>query len=176
MSQSDAASYTVGLTNAAGGVLSSAATLTVIDPPEITSQPASGTNNAGDSVPIGNATVTFNQSSNLIASQSNVTINGGARLNLNGFSNTIATPGERDFYSFTGAIGQRLYYDALDADGDSINVQLIAPSGALRPECVPRWRQPEQQSGEQRDSRGEKHDVQIGMHLDVDVLGRRFCL
>ncbi len=50
-----------------------------------------GTAGAADSTAIGQATVTFNQSSNLIATQSNVTINGGGRLNLNGFNNTIAT-------------------------------------------------------------------------------------
>src|SRR5207244_3232261 len=47
VSQTDAASYTVGITNAAGGVLSSAASLTVIDPPSTTTQPSSRTNNAG---------------------------------------------------------------------------------------------------------------------------------
>ncbi|MDB6121360.1 MAG: C-terminal target protein [Pedosphaera sp.] len=47
VSQSDAASYTVVVSNAAGSDTSSAAVLTVIDPPVITSQPDSRTNNAG---------------------------------------------------------------------------------------------------------------------------------
>ena len=45
--QSDAATYTVLVSNAAGAELSAPATLTVIDPPLITSQPHSRTNNAG---------------------------------------------------------------------------------------------------------------------------------
>jgi hypothetical protein len=32
-------------------------------------------------------------------------------------------------YRFNGSIGQRLYYDASDADFDRVNVRLIAPSG-----------------------------------------------
>jgi hypothetical protein len=43
----DAASYTVYVSNAAGNQTSTPATLTVIDPPVITSEPASRTNNAG---------------------------------------------------------------------------------------------------------------------------------
>jgi len=43
---------------------------------------------------------------------------------------SLNEPGEEDRYTFTGTAGQRLYYDALDADNDPINVQLISPSGA----------------------------------------------
>src|SRR6266567_3085196 len=39
--------------------------------------------------------------------------------------------GEEDRYTFTGTAGQRLYYDALDADIDPINVQLISPGGGI---------------------------------------------
>ena len=34
-------------------------------------------------------------------------------------------------YRFTGSSGQRLYYDALDPDGDSINVSLLRPDGTI---------------------------------------------
>ena len=44
---------------------------------------------------------------------------------------TISEPGEQDVFTFTGAAGQRLYYDALDRDFESINVQLYSPSGGL---------------------------------------------
>src|SRR5207249_837112 len=44
---------------------------------------------------------------------------------------SLDEPGEEDRYTFTGVAGQRLYYDALDADNDPINVQLISPSGAI---------------------------------------------
>src|SRR5205823_3826162 len=47
VSASDAGGYSVIVTNAFGSVTSSVATLTVIDPPVIVSQPASRTNNAG---------------------------------------------------------------------------------------------------------------------------------
>ena len=47
VSDADAASYKVVLSNVAAVVTSSPATLTVIDPPFITSQPSSRTNNAG---------------------------------------------------------------------------------------------------------------------------------
>ncbi len=46
-------------------------------------------------------------------------------------SSTIAEPGEQDVYTFTGTIGQRLFYDALDGDFDQINVRLIDPAGAV---------------------------------------------
>src|SRR6266567_3589254 len=44
---------------------------------------------------------------------------------------SLDEPGEEDRYTFSGTAGQRLYYDALDADNDPINVQLISPSGAI---------------------------------------------
>jgi hypothetical protein len=47
-------------------------------------------------------------------------------------SGTIALPGQEDRFTFSGAIGQRCYYDALALDGGSINVRLISPSGAVR--------------------------------------------
>ncbi|MBW4532174.1 MAG: VCBS repeat-containing protein [Aphanothece saxicola GSE-SYN-MK-01-06B] len=34
-------------------------------------------------------------------------------------------------YRFTGSAGQRLYYDALEADGDNINVVLLRPDGTI---------------------------------------------
>ncbi|MEK7674455.1 MAG: hypothetical protein AAB676_01305, partial [Verrucomicrobiota bacterium] len=43
----------------------------------------------------------------------------------------IADQADRSVYTFTGTVAQRLYYDALDADFDSISVQLYSPSGAL---------------------------------------------
>jgi hypothetical protein len=43
---------------------------------------------------------------------------------------TIPEPGAFDRYRFTGAAGQRLIYDAVDADGDQIVARLMAPSGA----------------------------------------------
>ncbi|MBI4327311.1 MAG: hypothetical protein HY674_18915, partial [Chloroflexi bacterium] len=45
-------------------------------------------------------------------------------------SGTIATPAEQDRFTFTGAKGQRLYFDALDVDADSMYVELKSPSGA----------------------------------------------
>jgi regulation of enolase protein 1 (concanavalin A-like superfamily) len=47
VSQADAAGYSVVITNVAGSVTSATATLTVIDPPVITGQPASRTNDVG---------------------------------------------------------------------------------------------------------------------------------
>lgn len=46
------------------------------------------------------------------------------------FSNLVAEAGEQHIYTFAGAIGQRLYYDALEADFDQINMRLVAPAGA----------------------------------------------
>ena len=37
--------------------------------------------------------------------------------------------GEEDRFTFTGTAGQRLYYDALDAEGDNLRVQLFDPLG-----------------------------------------------
>lgn len=45
------------------------------------------------------------------------------------YSSTIAEPGEQDVYTFTGTVGQRLYYDALDFDFDQVYVRLVSPSG-----------------------------------------------
>lgn len=50
VSQSDAASYTVAITNSAGSVTSAVATLTVLLPPAITSQPTNQTSSAGTTV------------------------------------------------------------------------------------------------------------------------------
>ncbi|MBM3878409.1 MAG: hypothetical protein FJ387_01625 [Verrucomicrobia bacterium] len=49
----------------------------------------------------------------------------------NTHTGTIATPGEEHRYSFAGAVGQRLLYDALGAPGDSPFLRLITPSGAI---------------------------------------------
>src|SRR6266446_1628080 len=46
-------------------------------------------------------------------------------------TSSLDEPGEEDRFTFGGVAGQRLYYDALDADNDPINVQLISPSGAI---------------------------------------------
>ncbi len=53
-------------------------------------------------------------------------------LTLGGsYNGTISLAGQQDDFTFTGTAGQRLYYDALDADNDSINVQLINPIGGI---------------------------------------------
>lgn len=44
-------------------------------------------------------------------------------------SGTISEPGERDSYTFTGTVGQRLYFNSLDRDFESINVRLLSPVG-----------------------------------------------
>ena len=47
-------------------------------------------------------------------------------LTLGGsYNGTISLAGQQDAFTFTGTAGQRLYYDALDYDFDSVNVQLI---------------------------------------------------
>ncbi|MEO8428922.1 MAG: PA14 domain-containing protein, partial [Verrucomicrobiota bacterium] len=46
-------------------------------------------------------------------------------------SGTISEPGEEDAFTFTGALGQRVYYDALDTNFDPIQVRLVSPSGAI---------------------------------------------
>ena len=46
-------------------------------------------------------------------------------------SGTIALPGDQHTYTFTGSVGQRIYYDALDADFEQIYCRLISPSGIL---------------------------------------------
>ncbi len=68
VSQADAASYTCVVTNAAGSATSAAATLTVIDPPVITGQPSSRTNNAGTAA---NFTVTASGTSPVFQWQKN---------------------------------------------------------------------------------------------------------
>jgi|GEM_PF-6433901 len=50
VTQDDAATYTVAVTNSAGDAASSPATLTVMDPPVITGQPVSQTNGVGQTV------------------------------------------------------------------------------------------------------------------------------
>src|ERR1051325_1723349 len=47
-------------------------------------------------------------------------------------SGTISLPEQEDRFTFTGAVGQRCYYDALALDGGAINARLISPSGAVR--------------------------------------------
>jgi len=44
---------------------------------------------------------------------------------------SLDEPGEEDRFTFTGTVGQRLYYDALEADFDSISVQLYDPNGTI---------------------------------------------
>lgn len=46
-------------------------------------------------------------------------------------SSTISAPGQQDTYTFTGSPGQRLFYDALDADFDQIQARLTNPSGLI---------------------------------------------
>ena len=46
-------------------------------------------------------------------------------------SGTLTNPSETRVLSFTGAVGQRLYFDALDVDYDSINALIVGPSGNL---------------------------------------------
>jgi hypothetical protein len=43
----------------------------------------------------------------------------------------IAEPGEEDSYTFEGAPGRRIYYDAQDGDNDSLSVQLVSPGGSV---------------------------------------------
>src|SRR6266571_8337637 len=53
-------------------------------------------------------------------------------LKLGGtYNGTISLAGQQDAFTFTGTAGQRLYYDALDYDFDTVNVQLMSPSGAI---------------------------------------------
>src|SRR5439155_1782341 len=47
------------------------------------------------------------------------------------YSQTLSPAFRTDVYRFSGTAGQRLYYDALDAENDSIYVQLINPSGGI---------------------------------------------
>lgn len=44
-------------------------------------------------------------------------------------SGSIVKAGQRITYTFAGSVGQRLYYDSLNAANNSINVSLISPSG-----------------------------------------------
>ncbi len=73
----------------------------------------------------GNSENPVNYNFNLVDASTN---NNNLTLNqvING---SIAKPGEQDQYSFTGTIGQRLYYDSL-TDITGINVELLTPSGA----------------------------------------------
>ncbi|MFO1460363.1 MAG: hypothetical protein U1G08_13260 [Verrucomicrobiota bacterium] len=43
----------------------------------------------------------------------------------------IANPGDQEVYTFTGTPGQRIIYDALDADFLQINARLLSPSGIV---------------------------------------------
>ena len=47
------------------------------------------------------------------------------------YAGTISEPGEQVGFAFTGTVGQRLYYDTLDADFESIYISLISPSGTI---------------------------------------------
>src|SRR5439155_23988552 len=40
-------------------------------------------------------------------------------------------PADENLFPYTTLFRSRLYYDALDADNDSINVQLLSPSGVI---------------------------------------------
>src|SRR5207244_12004055 len=52
------------------------------------------------------------------------------RLTLGTDTSGTPNPGSSTvIYKFTAAAGQRLYYDALQRDGDSINVHLAGPNG-----------------------------------------------
>ena len=42
---------------------------------------------------------------------------------------TIDLPGDLDVYTFTGTVGQRIFYDALTSADDDLRVQLISPTG-----------------------------------------------
>jgi YD repeat-containing protein len=44
-------------------------------------------------------------------------------------TDTLPTGGEAAVYQFRGTFGQRLYYDARDADFDAVDLRLIGPSG-----------------------------------------------
>ena len=46
------------------------------------------------------------------------------------YAGNISEPGEQVSFAFTGVVGQRLYYDTLDADFERINAFLISPSGS----------------------------------------------
>ncbi|BAZ19040.1 YD repeat protein (plasmid) [Calothrix sp. NIES-4071] len=51
-------------------------------------------------------------------------------LTLNQITNgTITKRGENDIYTFAGAIGQQLYFDALDGTVGGLTMKLLAPSG-----------------------------------------------
>ena len=43
----------------------------------------------------------------------------------------LTKPGQKASYTFNGTIGQRLHYDALEADIDPISVRLFGPSGNI---------------------------------------------
>ena len=76
--------------------------------------------NSANPVPFSFRVVTFDITTNPLTLGATVT-------------GTIAEPGELDVYTFTGAPGQRLLYDALDADFDQIYASLKAPSGVQGP-------------------------------------------
>jgi large repetitive protein len=62
--------------------------------------------------------------------QVNSVLDSTASLTLGAtIAGNITLPGEQDTYTFTGSVGQRLIYDALDRDFDGINAQLFSPSG-----------------------------------------------
>ncbi|MGD1919487.1 MAG: beta strand repeat-containing protein [Pleurocapsa sp.] len=44
-------------------------------------------------------------------------------------SNNIGEPGEEDIYTFTGSVGQTLYFDGISSDSFVIYTRLISPSG-----------------------------------------------
>jgi hypothetical protein len=49
----------------------------------------------------------------------------------NTVTGNIAQPGEKHLYTFTGTPGERIYYDTLDRDGESINARLLSPTGTV---------------------------------------------
>ena len=102
VSAGDAAAYSVVIVNAAGSVTSSSATLTVLGPPSITSQPLSQTNAAG-------TTATFT-----------VSVTGTAQLTYQWFKNT--TP-------ISGATGATLILAGVSA-GDAAAYSVVIANAA----------------------------------------------
>ncbi len=75
----------------------------------------------------GSSSTTINYSFNLITPTTTTTA-----LSFNtATSGTISELGERDIFTFTGSVGQRLYYDALTAGTPGFPVRLIDPTGDL---------------------------------------------
>src|SRR5438309_1907615 len=45
------------------------------------------------------------------------------------YAGNISEPGEQVGFAFSGSVGQRFYYDALDLDFENIYVSLVSPGG-----------------------------------------------